>query len=184
MRGEFPFICQQPSHIKHSPSLLVLGEADIHGSLTQKQLDVTVAHFRMLFEQQRDGAGDERRGHGGSAFAGIPAGLVGAADDGGSGGDDVRLADAGAGGAAAGIIDHTAAHDIDFLVVIRTADSDYLAADTRGGDCSAGRAHIAGGDHHHQAVVPGRVDASHQSRVLAHVAAGEGADRDVDDADV
>lgn len=130
------------------------------------------------------GSGHVRSSHAGAAFYSVAAGLVAAACDGGSRSDNIRLADAGACGAAAGVVGHAVPHDIYFLIVIGAAYGNDLAADAGGGDGPASGSHISGGDHDHKAGVPDLLHTPYQSGILAHVPAGEGTDGDVDDADI
>ena len=164
--------------------MLISGEAEIYGAFPQKKLYIPVRHLRVLFQKQGNGTGYVRGGHAGAAFYSIAAGLIAAACDGSARGHDIRLADAGARGAAAGVVGHAVSHDIYFFVIIGAAYGNNLAADAGGGDGPVSWPHISGGYHNHKAGVPDFLHAPYQGGILAHVPAGEGANGDIDNADI
>ena len=99
------FLCQQSPHIQKSPSLLIFRQPQIHRPVAKVELYIPVAHFRVFFQQESNSAGYQGSCHGGAAFAGVFSGLAGTADNGGPRSHNVRLADAGVGGAASRVVD-------------------------------------------------------------------------------
>ena len=152
--------------MQHPMSLLVFRKPDIYSPFPEAQLYVPVAHLRIFFQKERQGTGDERRCHAGAAFGSILTCTVGAAGDGCAWCHDVRLADAGSGGTAPGVINHPAAHDINLFVIVGASYGDYLAADARCCDGAAFGSHISCRDHNYQPVIPGFVDAPDQNGIF------------------
>ena len=183
-KSDAELLPEQFPYIKNSPALLIPRQTHIDSAFPEQKLHIPVAHPRLFFQQERQRSRHEGRCHAGAAFAGVFSPVVGAAYDGRAGRDNVRLADAGAGRSPAGIVDHPASHHIDLLVVVGAADGDDLAADARSGDGAVLRPHISGGDYDDKPGIPGFVHAADQGGILPHIFAGEGADGDIDNADI
>lgn len=158
-RKESGGLSKQFPNIHQTPALLIAGKPQIYGSFPEKELDITVAEFWRFFQKEGQSAGNIGGGHAGSAFAGIASGTVGTAYNRGAGSYNIRFADTGAGGAPAGIVNHSAAHNIDFSVIIRTAYGDYFPADAGSCDSSAAGTHISRCNDYNQPFVPGGINA-------------------------